>query len=178
MKSKSIVVIGAGIGGIAAATHLARHGMQVTVLEKNSRPGGRCDRFSRDGHHFDTGPTLLVMPLLYEAEFAALGAEASMREMLELQRVDPTYHLVFDDGSQLALTSDMEAMQRQLEAIEPGSFQNLLRYIDEGNRHYHVGMEKMVNRDFRKASDFFNLGNLSILRMKPFAFRAQRHGLA
>ena len=45
-----------------------------------------------------------------------------MREMLDLQRVDPTYHLVFDDGSKLALTSDMKSMQEQLEAFEPGSF--------------------------------------------------------
>ena len=64
MKTPSVIVIGAGIGGIAAAAHLARRGMHVTVLEKNSRPGGRCDRFSREGHHFDAGPTLLVMPLL------------------------------------------------------------------------------------------------------------------
>ena len=90
--------------------------------------------------------------------------------MLELQRVDPTYHLVFDDGSQLALTSDMKSMQEQLEAFEPGSFQGLLRYMDEGDRHYHVGMEKLVNRDFRKASDFFNLGNLPLaFSMKPLA---------
>src|SRR3990172_3130869 len=73
MKTPSIIVIGAGIGGISAAARLAQRGLRVTVLEKNSRPGGRCDRISRDGHHFDTGPTLLVMPRLYEAEFAALG---------------------------------------------------------------------------------------------------------
>jgi phytoene desaturase len=168
MKPKSIIVIGAGMGGIVAATHLARRGYNVTVLEKNSRPGGRCDRFSREGHHFDAGPTLLVMPLLYEAEFAALGT--SLQEMLTLQRVDPTYHLVFDDGSQLALTSDMKSMQQQLEAFEPGSFQGLLRYIEEGQRHYHLGIEKLVNRDFRKASEFFNLGNLPLVfQLKPFA---------
>ena len=168
MKSKSVIVIGAGIGGMTAATHLARRGMKVTILEKNSHGGGRCDRFSREGHHFDAGPTLLVMPLLYEAEFAALGT--SFREILDLQRVDPTYHLVFDDNSRLALTSDLASMQEQLEAFEPASFPNLLRYIEEGKRHYHVGMEKMVNRDFRKASDFFNVGNLPILlKMKPLA---------
>jgi phytoene desaturase len=168
MKSKSLIVIGAGIGGIVAATHLARRGVQVTVLEKNSRPGGRCDRFSRDGHHFDAGPTLLVMPLLYEAEFAALGE--SLREMLKLQRVDPTYHLVFDDGSKLALTSDMKSMQEQMQTFEPGSFSGLLRYLEEGHRHYTVGMEKLVNRDFRKASDFFRLENLSWLhQLKPLA---------
>lgn len=166
MKPASVIVIGAGIGGITAATHLARRGVKVTVLEKNSHPGGRCDRFSRDGHHFDAGPTLLVMPLLYESEFASLGT--SMQEMLDLRRVDPTYHLTFDDGSQLALTSDMKSMQEQLEAFEPGSFSGLLRYMEEGHRHYHLGVEKLVNRDFRKASDFFRLENIPLLyQLKP-----------
>ncbi len=166
MKSKSVLVIGAGIGGIVAATHLAQHGFNVTVVEKNSHAGGRCDRISRDGHHFDTGPTLLVMPLLYEAEFQALGS--SMHELLDLQRVDPTYHLVFDDGSQLALTSDMQSMQEQLEKFEPGSFDGLLRYLTEGHRHYHLGIERLVNRDFRKASEFFALKNIPLLtQLKP-----------
>jgi phytoene desaturase len=168
MKSKSVLVIGAGIGGIVAATHLAQHGIKVTVIEKNSRPGGRCDRISREGHHFDTGPTLLVMPLLYEAEFHALGT--SMREMLDLQRVDPTYHLVFDDGSQLALTSDMKSMQEQLERFEPGGFQGLMRYMTEGHRHYTLGMERLVSRDFRKPTEFFTLKNIPLIyQLKPFA---------
>jgi phytoene desaturase len=168
MKTKNVIVIGAGIGGITAAIHLAKRGLHVTVIEKNTRSGGRCDRLSREGHHFDTGPTLLVMPLLYESEFAALGT--SMHEMLDLQRVDPTYHLVFDDGSGLALTSDMKNLQEQLEAIEPGSFQGLLRYMDEGHRHYHLGIKKLVYPDFRKASDFFKLSNLPLLQqVKPLA---------
>lgn len=167
MKAKTVIVVGAGVGGIVAATHLAQRGVHVTVIEKNARPGGRCDRISRDGHHFDTGPTLLVMPLLYEAEFRALGA--SMSERLDLQRVDPTYHLVFDDGSRLALTSDMKALCEQVERFEPGSFEGLLRYMNEGHRHYQLGIERLVNRDFRKASDFFTLGNLPLLyQIKPF----------
>jgi phytoene desaturase len=167
MKTPYIVVIGAGIGGIAAATHLARQGLHVTVLEKNAQPGGRCGRFSHAGHHFDSGPTLLVMPLLYEAEFAALGTSTS--EMLELQRVDPTYHLIFDDGRQLALTSDMKAMREQLESFETGSYHGLQRYLEEGRRHYRLGVEQLVNRDFRTAAEFFTLDNLSLLyRLKPF----------
>jgi phytoene desaturase len=166
MKPKSVIVIGAGIGGMTAAIHLAKQGLHVIVVEKNAHPGGRCDRISVKGHHFDTGPTLLVMPLLYEAEFAALGT--SMREALDLQRVDPTYHLVFDDGSRLALTSDMKSLQKQLEELEPGSFQGFLRYIDEGRRHYHLCMEKLVYPDFRRASDFFKPGNLPLLyQVKP-----------
>ena len=93
-----------------------------------------------------------------------------MREMLDLQHVDPTYHLVFDDGSKLALTSDMKSMQEQLEAFEPGSFPGLLRYMEEGHRHYHLSMEKLVNRDFRKATDFFKFSNLPLAyQLKPLA---------
>jgi len=166
MKQKSVILIGAGISGITAAIHLAKRGMHVTVVEKNSRPGGRCDRLSRVGHHFDTGPTLLVMPLLYEAEFRALGT--SLHEWLELQRVDPTYHLVFDDGSQLALTSDMKSMREQLETIQSGSFEGLLSYLHEGSRHYQLTLDNLVNRDFRKASDLFNFHTLSSLfQLKP-----------
>jgi phytoene dehydrogenase-like protein len=161
MSSKSVIVIGAGIGGITAATHLAKAGLHVTVVEKNARPGGRCDRLSRAGHHFDTGPTLFVMPLLYEAEFRTLGT--SLSEQLDLQRVDPTYHLVFDDGSQLALTSDMQSMQEQLETIQPGSFQGLRRYLQEGDRHYRLVLDKLVNRGFHRASDLFNFQNLALI---------------
>jgi phytoene desaturase len=166
MKTKTVVVIGAGIGGITAATHLARRGLHVTVVEKNAHPGGRCDRFSREGHFFDTGPTLFLIPLLYNAEFHLLGT--SLREQIELIRVDPTYHLVFDNGSQLALTSDMKSLQEQLESIQPGSFQGLLRYLQEGGQHYQLALDKLVNRDFRKASDYISFQNLPLFfRLKP-----------
>jgi phytoene desaturase len=84
-----------------------------------------------------------------------------------LQRVDPTYHLIFDDGSQLALTADLTRMHQQLEAIEPGSFQAFLRYMEEGGRHYKLAMEQLVERDFRTASEFFALNNI------PLVFRTK-----
>ncbi len=166
MKKKSVVVIGAGVGGITAAAHLARQGYEITVFDKNSHAGGRFDRLSRDGHHFDTGPTLMVMPLLYQAEFSALGQD--INDLVDLVRVDPTYHLVFDDGSRMNLTSDMNHMHDQLEAIEPGSFVNFLQYYAEGGRHYRLGIKRLVNRDFRKATEFFNLNNLPLIyQVKP-----------
>ena len=167
MIARSALVIGAGIGGITAAAHLANAGLSVTVIEKNAEPGGRCGRMVREGHWFDTGPTLLVMRPAYEAEFRALGAVLDQR--LDLRRVDPTYHLVFDDGSQLALTSDMATMREQLEAIERGSFDGFRRYLLEGGRHYDLVLEKVVNHAFHGMSDMFSRQILSLLfRAKPF----------
>jgi phytoene desaturase len=168
MTSRSVIVVGAGVAGVTAATHLARAGLHVTVVEKDAAPGGRCGRLVREGHRFDTGPTLFVMPLLYASEFGALGV--SLAERLELRPVDPTYRLVFDDGSQLSLTSDMTTMREQLDAIEPGSFDGLERYMEAGARHYRVVAEKMVNRDFRWPIDYLRIGALGLLaRGNPLA---------
>ncbi len=61
-------------------------------------------------------------------------------------------------------------MHDQLEAIEPGSFQGFLRYLDEGHRHYQQAMQHLVNRDSRSAGEFFNPRNLPLLfTLHPFS---------
>ena len=161
MKTPSVVVIGAGVGGLAAAAHLARRGCRVTVVEKESHPGGRCSCFTEDGHRFDVGPTLFVMPEVYERAFSELGEK--LDDILDLRRIDPSYHLNFDDGSKIALSSDLLAMRQQLDGIEEGSFRQMLRYLDESSRHYHTSMERIVYRDFRSPLEYFNLCNLLLL---------------
>jgi phytoene desaturase len=155
------LIVGAGLGGIAAAARLARQGYQVTVLEKNATPGGRCNQFVRDGHRFDVGPTLFLMPEVFAETYADLGER--MEDHLDLRRIDPTYRIRFDDGTQLALTSDLNAMQAQLEAIEPGSFDGLLRYLAEGYQHYHVSLARFVGRNFYSLPDYFSPQNLPLL---------------
>lgn len=155
------LIIGAGIGGIAVAARLAHNGYNVTVLEKNATPGGRCNQFLRDGHRFDTGATLFLMPAVFAETYTALGER--MEEHLDLRRIDPTYRVHFDDGTQLALTPDLNAMQAQLEAIEPGSFGGLLRYLVEGHQHYHLALQRFVGRNFYSLPDYFSLQNLPLL---------------
>src|SRR5512142_128310 len=104
-KRRTAVVIGAGIGGIATAARLARSGYRVTVLEKNEKPGGRASQILRDGHRFDTGPTLFLMPEVWEETYAALGEK--MSDHLDLVRIDPTYTVHFDDGLELQLSSNL-----------------------------------------------------------------------
>jgi len=158
---QSVLVIGAGMGGITTAALLARQGYDVTVLEKNEIPGGRCGQINRDGHRFDVGATLFLMPEVFADTYAMLGED--MGDHLNLQRIDPTYKVRFDDGLTLALTSDLNAMRAQLEAIETGSFGGLLRYLDEGRRHYEVSLDRFVGRNFYSWAEYLNPANLPLL---------------
>jgi phytoene desaturase len=152
-KSK-VLIVGAGIGGIATAARLARHGCQVTVVEKCEKSGGRCGHMRVDGYTFDTGATLFLMPELYSQTFAALGER--MQDHLDLRRIDPTYHLTFPDDSQLQLTPDLHRMRSQMEAIEPGSFEHMLHYLGEAGRIYDLSLPKLLGRDFRSLLEFIN----------------------
>ena len=155
------VVIGAGIGGIASAARLARNGFNVTVLEKNEKPGGRANQIVRDGHRFDVGPTLFLMPEVWEETYAALGER--MSDHLDLKRIDPTYKVHFEDGLQLQLTSNLGDMQEQLERVEKTAFTGFLNYIAEGSKHYKLSLEKFVGRNFFSIFEYLSLGNLPLI---------------
>jgi len=160
-QKPTALVIGAGIGGIATAARLARNGYDVTVLEKNENSGGRCNQIVRDGHRFDIGPTLFLMPEVWEETFASLGER--MSDHLDLRRIDPTYKVHFDDGLQLQLTSNISDMQAQLEKVEPTAFTGFLSYIAEGAKHYKLSLEKFVGRNFYNIFEYFSLANLPLI---------------
>ncbi len=161
MQKQTALIIGAGIGGIASAARLAKNGYDVTVLEKESTPGGRANQIIRDGHRFDIGPTLFLMPEIWDETFASLGE--TMSDHLDLKRIDPTYKVHFDDGLRLELTSDIGKMQTQLEKVEKTAFTGFLNYIAEGGKHYKMSVEKFVGRNFYNIFEYFSLGNLPLL---------------
>jgi phytoene desaturase len=161
MKNQHALVIGAGIGGMATAIRLAQNGYRVTVVEKTQRAGGRCNIIEKEGHRFDTGPTLFLMPKLYQQAFAEIGER--IEDHVELTRIDPTYQIHFDDDTQLRLTSDLKTMQDQLEAIESGSFTQYLRYLSEGQHHYKLSLPNVVQRSFEHWYQFFTLKNLLLI---------------
>lgn len=103
------VVIGAGLGGLAAAIHLARAGWRVTVFEKNARCGGRMNMIEEEGFRIDMGPTLLMMPEVIADLFRACGRD--VKDYLDLRRLDPAYRVRFADGSHFEMGSRIEIMQ-------------------------------------------------------------------
>lgn len=157
----SVIVIGAGLGGIASAARLARSGYQVSVFEKQSTPGGRTEVIEGKGFRFDAGPTLFLMPEVWRQTYADLGER--MEDHLELVRIDPTYRVHFHDGSKIDLTSNLIDMREQLDSLSPGVFKNYLRFVEEGYRHYTLSLEKFVSRNFYSIFDEFALSNLPLL---------------
>ena len=128
-EQRRAVIIGAGIGGITTAVYLAKNGYSVSVYEKNSSPGGRCGQLIREGHRFDLGATMLMMPGIYHEVFNSLGIE--LEEGKDIVPLKDLYTIFFDDGSQLAFTTDKERMKQQLEKIEPGSYEKAEEYVSE-----------------------------------------------
>ncbi len=165
---KTAVVVGAGLGGLALAIRLQHDGHRVTVVEKNSWPGGRCGTLDVEGFHFDTGPTLLLMPDVLERLFTDVGKRLS--DYLDLRRLDPNYRLHFRDGSSFDFSSKPAEMAETLEAIEPGGGAAFQRFLDEAGFCYSTARENFVERNFTSPTQFLTLKNLSLL----FKMRAHK----
>ncbi|USX53664.1 NAD(P)/FAD-dependent oxidoreductase [Lentzea sp. HUAS12] len=111
-----VAVIGAGMGGLAAAARLARSGHEVTVYEQAAGHGGKLGTLRRNGFTFDTGPSLLTLPHVYRDLFAATGAP--LDDLVEIVAVEPTCRYRFPDGSEL----DMPHAEERAEAALTDAF--------------------------------------------------------
>jgi phytoene desaturase len=161
MTKKSAAVIGAGIGGIATSIYLARNGFEVSVYEKNSAPGGRCGQLIRDGHRFDLGATMLIMPDVYRDIFSSLGIP--LFENTTIKPLENLYKIYFDNNEVLAFSTDKEKMKQQLENIEPGSYARSQKYVDDGYEIFQLGMHKLIGRNFDNVFQFANFRNIGML---------------
>lgn len=160
-KQKKAVIIGAGVGGIATAAFLAQNGYAVEVYEKNANPGGRCGQMIQDGHHFDLGATILLMPSLYRKVLSELGID--LEKDLETTSLEPVYKLFFSDGTDFSFTRDPEKMKAQLEAIEPGSFAKFQEYAKEGYEFFNLSINDLLGKNFYHLFEFVNLKSIRLL---------------
>jgi len=158
---KTAIVIGAGIGGLGTAIKLARDGCNVTIFEKNTHPGGRCGRIKKDGHLFDTGPTMYLFPDLYSRFFLSIGEDVN--DHLQLNRADPIYRLNFPDHTHLTLTSDMNKMKKQLESLETGSYDKFKSFLKAGKGHYQLAIDHITAKSLDHFHEYFNTYNAYLL---------------
>jgi phytoene desaturase (3,4-didehydrolycopene-forming) len=139
---KKVIVVGAGVGGIATAARLAHAGLEVEVYEKNDFSGGRCSLIHHDGYRFDQvscspgpshacafdnlltlrgssswqGPSLFLLPPLFHQLYNDLGE--SLNDHIDLIQCDPNYVIHYHDGETVTLSSNRAALAREIERFE------------------------------------------------------------
>lgn len=140
-----VIVIGAGIGGLSTAIHLQLKGFQVTIFEANPITGGRANYIKANGFTFDTGPSLLNYPGVFEQLFSAAGR--NLYDYIELIKVDPSVSFIWKDGTQLSLSSDLHTLIAQFEKIEGESTPKLLRFFSDNYKRYKLSFDHLVTRN-------------------------------
>jgi phytoene desaturase len=167
MAQTHIVVIGSGFAGLSAATCLADQGYAVTVLEKNSSPGGRARSFAAKGFTYDMGPSWYWMPGVFESYFRRFGKTTS--DYYDLKRLDPSYTVVFGEDDFMNVPASMDAMRQLFESLEKGSAKQLDKFLEQAAYKYEVGINQLVYKPGRSVTEFMNLRLLlDVLRMDVF----------
>ena len=163
-RTDSVIIIGAGLGGLSTALRLAGAGRAVTILEREHQPGGRAGRLDMSGYRFDTGPTVLTMPELIQDALSCVGE--SIEDRLDLIKVDPAYRARFADGSVIDVHTDKAAMVAEIAGTcgpaDADGYQRLVGYLDE---LFRVEMPGFIDRNLDGIADVIGPGALRLLRM-------------
>ncbi|MGY2082728.1 phytoene desaturase family protein [Blastococcus sp. SYSU DS0539] len=151
-----VVVVGAGLGGLAAAARLAALGHAVTVVEQAPRVGGKLGWFTRDGHAFDTGPSLVTLPQVYRDLFAATGSR--LEDAVDLVRLDPAVAYRFADGTRLTVPGRPEAVPAALdEALGAGAGREWSALLDRAATMWRISEGPFLRTPLAGASTLARL---------------------
>lgn len=149
--SPRAIVIGAGLGGLAAAIRLGVRGYRVSVIDRLDQPGGRARVFRQDGFTFDAGPTVITAPFLFEELWALAGRMLS--DDVDLRPVHPFYRIRFDDGSSFDYCGDPAIMKREIQRFAPEDLEGYLAFLRKSEAIFRVGFEELAHVPFLSPVD-------------------------
>lgn len=154
-KRKKVIVIGAGVAGLASAVRLQKEGYAVELFEKEGIAGGKMHVIEKDGFRFDLGPTLVMMPELYREVYELAGRNPD--DYIPMKRLDPMYRSYFNDGTEhIDVSSDLVKLMKTLEDIDPEDAAGFLRYLSSIYDRFLVAKDHFIQRPFRNKKDFYN----------------------
>ncbi len=151
---QKVIIIGSGFAGLSAASFLAKDGWDVTVLEKNSMPGGRAQKFTAGGFTFDMGPSWYWMPDVFDRYFNCFGKKVA--DYYTLKRLDPSYSVYYPDRK-LDIPADLTALKKLFESLEAGSGVQLDKFLAEAEYKYEVGVNKLVYKPSLSITEFLDI---------------------
>lgn len=165
--SRKIIIVGAGPGGLATAMRLAAQGYAVEVFEALDRVGGRMRGFTMGEYAFDTGPTILQVPRVYDELFAESGLRRA--DYIRFKRVDPNTRLRFWDDTYIDLTSDIPAFKEQLARMRPDLPAAFERWYVEHIRKNVVGYQPYLGSPVRSPLGYLKFDEImAALTFRPW----------
>ncbi len=160
-EERSVIIVGAGPGGLAAAILLAAAGVQVRIIERLPMVGGRTSTIAADGFRFDLGPTFFLYPRVLNEILRVAGT--SLEREVELVRLDPQYRLIFGAGGAIDCTPNVVEMERQIAALAPADAGGFERFMQENRRKLEL-MQPCLESAFHS---WRNLLDPRLLKLLP-----------
>ena len=165
------LVIGAGLGGIAAALRLRAKGDDVEVIERLSAPGGRAQVFERNGFKHDAGPTVITAPFLFDELFDLFGEKRE--EYLDFKPLDLWYRFYFDaTGDTFDYTASIKKTKEEISRFSPKDADGYDRLLKTSKAIFDIGFTKLADKPFIKFTSM--LAQIpSLLKLKSYLSVAQ-----
>jgi phytoene desaturase len=165
---KRVLVIGAGIGGLATALRLAKKGYKVEIIEKNNQAGGRLNQIKKDGFTFDTGPSFFSMSY----EFEKFAKECNIELPFKYYPLDPLYSVNFSNNPKtFYLHKNLDKLAAQFADCEPGFREKMEKYLRKSGALFHDTVDKVIKNNFdSKIAYIFTLMQVNPIHV-PVLFR-------
>lgn len=160
-STPTAIVVGAGLGGLAAAIRLAAAGWRVRVYEKQPGPGGKAFSETHGTYRFDTGPSLFTMKPVFEALFAAAGRR--LEDYLTLTPLERICNYFWRDGTRAASFSDHDRMADEFARVFGEPREHLDRYLDYSKRIYRITSHLFLEKSLHEWSTYASRGFWSSL---------------
>jgi phytoene desaturase len=165
---KKIIIIGGGLGGLSTALRLSGD-HKITIIEKDSKPGGRVNILEKDGFRFDLGPSFMSMSYELDELFRSSG----VNNPVKLSELEPIYQVFFEGRKEpLKIYKDLALLQKEFEGIEDSIAKKAEGYINRAGEFFNDTMDKVVKKNFSSMADY--LVTLSSIPKKhiPFLIRS------
>jgi phytoene desaturase len=160
VKSTKVIIVGAGVGGLATAVRLLSNGYEVKIYEKEDKVGGKINIINADNFVFDTTASILMRPQEYKDVFTY--ASKNWEDYLQFIPLDPNYRVNYADGTRYDFSSDLIKLIKTLESISKEDSLGYLKFLGDSYEKYLIANKYFLNKSFVNACDFFNPITLSM----------------